>query len=80
LELGVNLFALRQDGVQLELADEAAERGLSELRGGVQVVLHLRKREIRVHHAEITDRVHLYGHVVARDDVLRRNVERLDSQ
>src|SRR5438309_2301595 len=42
------------------------------------VVLHLRKGQVGVHHAEITNGVYFHGDVVARDDVLRRNVERLN--
>ena len=45
-----------------------------------KIILHLRKREIRVHHAEIRDRVDLHRDVVARDDVLRRHVQRFDPQ
>ena len=47
-------------------------RRLRLLRSGIAIVLHLRKREVRVHDAEIADRVHFYGDVVPRDNVLRR--------
>ena len=35
LQLGVNLFALRKDGVQFELSDQAAQRGLRQLRSSI---------------------------------------------
>ena len=80
LQLGVNLFALGENRVQFELAYQAAQGGLRELGSCVQVILDLRESEIRVYHAEIADRVYLHGDVVARDHVLRRHVERFDSQ
>src|SRR5438270_698069 len=76
LELGVHFFALGEDFVQFKLADDAAQRGLRELRGGVLIVLHLRERRVGVDDAEITHGVHFDGDVVAGDDILRRNVER----
>ena len=54
LQLAVYLFALGEDLVELKLPDDAAQRGLRLLRSGVEIILHLRKREIRVHHAEIS--------------------------
>src|ERR1700758_557427 len=78
LQLGVNLFALGEDGVQFELAYQAAQSGLRELRSCVQVVLHLRKGEIRVDYAEVADRVYFYGDVVASDYILRRHIECFD--
>src|SRR5262249_9627658 len=80
LELGVHLFPLRENLVELELADDAAQGGLRQLRGGVLIVLHLRQREIGVDDPEVTNRVHFYRDVVAGDDVLRRNVQRFDAQ
>src|SRR5580704_7698529 len=80
LQLGVNLFALRKDGVELELADEAAQGRLRKLRSSVEIILNLGEREIRIDHTKIADRVHLHGNVVASDHVLRGHVERFDSQ
>src|ERR1700687_450893 len=79
LQLGVDFVALGEDFVELELADDAADGGLRELGGSVLVVLHLREREIGVDDAEITAGVHSHGDVVARDDVLRRDVQRFDA-
>jgi hypothetical protein len=33
-------------------------------------------RFVRIHHPKIDDRIHLDGHVVLRDDVLRRHIQR----
>ena len=79
LQLGVYFVALRENFVELELADDAADRGLRELRCRVLIVLHLRHREIGVNDAEVANGVHFHGNVVARDDVLRRNVKRFDA-
>src|SRR5208282_4299964 len=70
LELGVYFVALREDFVQLELADDAADGGLRELRDGVSVVLHLRESHVGVDYAEITYGVYFNADVVASDDVL----------
>src|SRR6266852_305548 len=80
LEFGINFVALGEDFVQFELADHAADGGLRELRGSVLIILHLGERQIGVDDAEIADRVHFHGDVVAGDDVLRRDVERFDAQ
>src|SRR5260221_447845 len=79
LQLGVDFVALGENFVELELADDAADGGLRELRGCVLVVLHLGQSEIGVDDAEITDGVHFHGDIVARDDVLRRDVQRFDA-
>src|ERR1700687_1575944 len=78
LELGVDLIALREYFIKFELSDDASNGGLRELRSRIGVVLHLRKRLIGVDHAEVANRIDLHRDVVARDDVLRRNVERLN--
>ncbi len=62
------------------MAHNAANRRLRFLRCGVEVVLHLRKRQVRVHHAEIAHRVYFDGDVIARDDVLRGHVKSFDAQ
>ena len=80
LQLAVNFFAFGENLVELELADYAAQSGLRFLRSGVKIVLHLRKSEVGVDHAEIADRVHLHRDVIARDDVLRGDIERFDAQ
>src|SRR5207245_10740194 len=80
LRRGVYLFAFGEDFVELKLAHNVADRRLRFLRCGVEVVLHLRKREVRVHHAEIAHRVYFDGNVIARDDVLRGHVKSFDAQ
>src|SRR5258708_22754339 len=78
LELGVDLIALREYFIKFELPDDAADGGLRQLRSRIGVVLHLRKRLIGVDHAKVANGIDFHRDVVARDDVLRRNVERLN--
>ena len=66
--------------VQLGLAEHRAQRGLRELAGGVEVVLHLHHRALRVDDAEVDHRVDLDRDVVAGDHVLRRHVEHHGAQ
>ncbi len=70
----VDLFAFREQLVELDLAEHRAQRRLRQLARRVVVVLDLDDRLARVHHAEVDDRVDLDRDVVARDDVLRRHV------
>ena len=74
LQLLVQPVALGQQIVELRLSEHAAQRGLRELRRGVDVILDLDDGPARIDHAEIDDRIHLHRDVVARDDVLRRHV------
>src|SRR5208282_4685269 len=78
LELFVHFVAFGKDGVELELAANAAQGGLGELRGGVHVILGAREGQIGVDHLEVADGVDLCRDVVLRDDVLRGHVERFD--
>ncbi len=75
LQLLVQPLALRQQIVELDLPEHAAQRRLRELRRRVDVVLDLDDRPPRIHHPEVEHRVDLDRHVVARDHVLRRHVE-----
>ena len=68
-------LALGEQLVEVGLAQDAAQRGLRLLAGGVEVVLDLDHGLQRVHHAEVDDRVHLHADVVAGDHVLGRHVE-----
>src|SRR5260370_27127940 len=79
LKFGVDFIALRKNFIEFELSDDAANGGLRELRGRIRVVLHLRKRAVSVDHAEVANGVDLHRDLVARDDVLRRNFEGLNS-
>src|SRR3989449_8813202 len=75
LELLVDLVARREEVVELDLAEHAPERRLRDLRGRVEVVLDGDHRPLRVHDAEVDDRADLERDVIARDHVLRRDVE-----
>ena len=75
LQVLVEPFALRQQVVELDLAEHAPQRGLGQLRRRVDVVLDFHDRPARIHDAEIEHRVHLDRDVVSRDDVLRRDIE-----
>src|SRR6266404_3153112 len=80
LDVEIELLALRQQLVELVLAQHRAQRGLRQLAGGLQEVDHLDDRVLRVDDAEIDHRVHLHRDVVARDHVLRRHVEHHGAQ
>src|ERR1039457_6369729 len=80
LQPDVQLFALAQQFVQLHFAQHAAQRGLRQLRGGIEEIRNLHHRQARFHHAEINHRIHLDGHVIARDHVLRGHLQGIDAQ
>ena len=80
LDARVEHVAVRQQLVELHLAEDRAERRLRELRRLVAVVEHLDHGAPRLDDAKEDDRVDLQRDVVARDDVLRRHLERLLSQ
>src|SRR5216117_3591533 len=75
LELLVDLVTRREEVVELDLAEDAPERRLRDLRGRVEIVLHRDHRPLRVHDAEVDDRADLERDVVACDHVLGRDVE-----
>ena len=70
LDIQVEFVALREHFVELVLAEHRAQRRLSELARRLVEVRHLNDRFFRLDHAEVDHRVHLDGHVVARDHVL----------
>jgi len=76
LEALVDLVALRQQLVEVDLAQHAAQGRLGDLRGRDQVVLDLHDRLRGVDDAEVRDGVDLHGDVVPGDDLLRRDVQR----
>jgi hypothetical protein len=80
LEDGVDLLPVGQQLVQLDLAQHRAQGGLGQLTGGVEVVLDLDHRLGRITHPHVEHRVHLDRDVVAGDHVLRRDVQRHDSE
>ena len=73
LQADINSFALAEQFVQLDLAQDAAERGLSKLTGNVQVIVNFYDRLYRLHHAEINHGIDFHGYVIACHQVLRRN-------
>ena len=72
----VDLLALREQLVEHVLAEHGAERRLRDLRRRDHVVLDLDDRVLRLDDAEVGDGVHPHGHVVLRDHLLRRDVQR----
>src|SRR5207237_4230110 len=72
----VERVAVREQLIELDLAEDGAKRRLRELRSLVAVVEHFDDGAARLDDAQEDDRVHLQRDVVARDDVLRRHFER----
>ena len=70
----IDLLALGEQPVELDLTQHRSQRRLGELAGGVVVVLDLGDRFARAHDPEVDHRVDLDGDVVAGDDVLRRDI------
>ena len=62
------------------LSEDRAERRLRDLRGRDHVVLDLDDRRVRLDDAEVRDGVDPHGHVVLRDHLLRRDVQRHRAQ
>src|SRR4051812_28578462 len=67
---------MREQFVELDFAQYRAQRRLRELRGLVQIILHLDHGLCRIDNAQEDHSVHLQRDVIARDYVLRRNFER----
>src|SRR5262252_3270227 len=80
LQPHVQLFARGQQFVQLGFAEHGTQRGLGQLRSGVEIVLDFVYGEARLQHAEVDDGVDRDRDVVARNYVLRRHVHRNSSQ
>ena len=75
LDFGVELFALAQQVVELGLSADRSQRGLRKLHRAVEIVADLGHRARRIDHAKVQHGADLDRDVVARDDVLRRDVE-----
>jgi hypothetical protein len=75
LQVLVEPFAFGQERVEVGLAENRAQRGLGDLRGGFQVALDVHDGVDRIDDPEVGDGVDARRHVVARDDLLRRNVQ-----
>ena len=80
LESGVQLVALREEVVERDLAEDAAQGRLGELGGGVEVILDVDDALERVDDPEVEDGVDLHRDVVLGDDVLGRDVHRDEPQ
>ena len=72
--------ALGEQVVQRGLAEDAAQGGLRDERSRLPEVLDLDHGGDRVHDAEIDDRIHGGGHVVAGHDLLLGDVDGDDAQ
>src|SRR5207245_633770 len=71
---------MREQLIQLNLAEDRAKGRLRELRSLVSIVEYYDHGAPRRDHPKKHDGVHLQRDVVARDDVLRRNFECLLAQ
>ncbi len=71
---------MREEAVEVDLAEDGAEGGLGELRGLVDVVGDLNDGLGGIDDAEHDDGVDLERDIVAGDDVLRRNFHGLLTQ
>ena len=80
LDIDVQPVALGEQLVELVLAEHGAQRRLRHLPRRFHVILDVDDGLLRIDDAEVDDRVHLHGNVVARDEVLRRHVEHLGAQ
>src|SRR5207245_10883672 len=65
LQLGVALVPFRQQMVEIRLAEDASQGGLTNQRRGAHVVEDLDHRLLWADDSEIYDRVDFHGHVVA---------------
>ena len=80
LKLLVEALAFGEQRVEIRLAEHRAQRGLSDLRCGCLDVFDLDYGSRRIDDAVVHDRGHAGRDVVARDDVLRRHLERDGAQ
>ena len=77
LQPQIDFFPMRKQFVQFLLAQHRPQRGLRELRSLVHVIRNLDHRLVRIDHAQKNDGIHFQRDVVAGNDVLRRNFQRL---
>ena len=80
LQPQINFVAMRQQFVEFLLAQYGSQSSLRKLRSLVGVIRNLHHGLIRIDHAQKNNRIHFQGNVVAGDDVLRRNFDRLLSK
>ena len=80
MEFYVDLVSLGQQLVQIACPHDASKCGLSQLGGGIKIILHFDDRLIWIHDAKIDDGIHFNGDIVTGDDILGRDVQRDQSQ
>jgi hypothetical protein len=76
LQLLIELLALGEQFVELDLAQHAAQRRLRNLRRRLQIIFDLGDRRFGRDYPEEDNRVHVHGDVVTSDHFLRGHVER----
>jgi len=75
LQLLIQLIALGEQVVQLNLSQDIAQSGLGEQRSGQLVVLHLDHGLCRIDHPVVDDCIHFDAHIVPGYDHLLGNVD-----
>ena len=79
-QLRVGRVARRQRVIEIELADDVAQRRQRQLLEAPAQVLHLVGGAHRIGDQVVDDRIHFHRHVVARDDRLRLDLRDLLAQ
>ena len=79
-DLRGDLFAVREQVVELRLADDVAEHDLRAIADGVLVVLHVERRALDVDDLEVDDGVDPRRDVVRGDDRLLRQIAVADAR
>jgi hypothetical protein len=74
LELGIELFPLRKELVEVDLPEDAPERGLGKLGGRKEVILDVNDTLEGFYNPEIKDGADFYRDIVPSNNVLRGNL------
>src|SRR5262249_47770147 len=77
LDAGVQFVAMRQELVEVDLAEDGAQRRLGELLGLPIVILYADNSLRGVQNLPVDDGIYLQGDVIASDDVLGRDLQGL---
>src|SRR6185312_11804242 len=80
LDIGTELLSLGKHGVELMLAEHGPQRGLRKHVGSRKIVLDVDNRPLGIDDIEIQHGIDLHRDVVARDDVLARDLDDLNAQ
>ncbi|EKD33755.1 MAG: 23S rRNA methylase [uncultured bacterium] len=75
LDIGIQLFPLRQHLVQIVLAEDRAQGGLGKLIGRIEEMLDLDDRLFRIDHPEIEHRIDPHRDVIPGDHILGRDIQ-----